>query len=174
MITLIITLGYISNKDVGGHGWIQDVPDVSHRVRMFLWRSKFALHFHYFCSSAQKIDAIKKYLNYWRLIFYSYIKSSAKRWAPGLVNFVLAVAHHFCLALHVAFTQPGACLLAESCRMIKPKKIITKWMPWIVSVLGKIAVHTSREEDPSLILDPSPNSNRLWLYDAKTTRKSKN
>ena len=32
---------------------------------------------------------------------------SAKRRAPGLVNFVPAVAYHFCLSLHAAFSQPG-------------------------------------------------------------------
>ena len=31
----------------------------------------------------------------------------------GLVNFVAAVAYHFCLALLAEFTQPGAHLLAE-------------------------------------------------------------
>ena len=39
----------------------------------------------------------------------------AKRWVPGLVNFVPAVAYHFCLNLPAAFTQPRAHLLAESC-----------------------------------------------------------
>ena len=33
--------------------------------------------------------------------------------APGLVNFVIALAFHFCMALPVAFTQPGAHLLAK-------------------------------------------------------------
>ena len=31
---------------------------------------------------------------------------------PGLVNFVAAVAYHFCLSLPAAFTQPGVNLLA--------------------------------------------------------------
>ena len=44
------------------------------------------------------------------------IQGSAKRWSPGLVSFVPALAYHFCLALPAAFTQPGACLLAEPCR----------------------------------------------------------
>ena len=35
------------------------------------------------------------------------IQGLAKRWSPGLVNFVPAVAYHFYLALPVAFTQPG-------------------------------------------------------------------
>ena len=42
-------------------------------------------------------------------------QSSAKRQALGLVNFDPPVAHHFCLALPAAFTQPGANLLAEPC-----------------------------------------------------------
>ena len=36
--------------------------------------------------------------------------------SPGLVNFVPAVAYHFCLNLPAAFKQPGARLLAEPCR----------------------------------------------------------
>ena len=42
----------------------------------------------------------------------NYIQGSVKRQSPGLVNFVPAVAHHFCLALPAAFTQPWAHLLA--------------------------------------------------------------
>ena len=41
------------------------------------------------------------------------VQRSAKRRAPGLVNFVPAVAYHFCLALPAAFMQPGARLLAK-------------------------------------------------------------
>ena len=43
------------------------------------------------------------------------IKSSAKRWSSGLMNFVPAVAYHFCLGLPAAFTQPGARLLQKPC-----------------------------------------------------------
>ena len=39
------------------------------------------------------------------------LQGSAKRRAPGLVNFV--TAYHFCLNLPAAFTQPGNHLLAE-------------------------------------------------------------
>ena len=46
---------------------------------------------------------------------YNHIQGEAKRRSPGLVNFVAAVAYHFCLALPAAFTQPGAHLLAEPC-----------------------------------------------------------
>ena len=42
------------------------------------------------------------------------IQGSAKRRSPGLVNFVAAVAYHFCLALPVAITQPSARLLADA------------------------------------------------------------
>ena len=31
---------------------------------------------------------------------------SAIRWSPGLVNFVTALAYHFCLAMPAAFMQP--------------------------------------------------------------------
>ena len=41
-----------------------------------------------------------------------------KRWVPGLVNFVPAVACHFCLALPAEFTQPGDHLVAEPCNAI--------------------------------------------------------
>ena len=45
----------------------------------------------------------------------SEIQSSAKRWFPGLVNFVSAIPYHFCLAYPAAFTQPGNHLLAYPC-----------------------------------------------------------
>ena len=35
-----------------------------------------------------------------------------------MVNFYAAVAYHFCLALPAAFTQPGAHLFAEPCRLL--------------------------------------------------------
>ena len=37
---------------------------------------------------------------------------------PGLVNFITAVAYHFCLARPRAFTQPGTYLLAEPCTFL--------------------------------------------------------
>ena len=36
--------------------------------------------------------------------------------APGLVNFITAVAYHLCPSLPAAFTQPGASTLADLCR----------------------------------------------------------
>ena len=38
------------------------------------------------------------------------------RWIFGLVNFITALAYHFCLNLPAAFTQPGAPTLADLCR----------------------------------------------------------
>ena len=43
------------------------------------------------------------------------VQGSAKRRSPGLVNFVIALAYHFCLALPAVFPQPGDHLLAEPC-----------------------------------------------------------
>ena len=47
--------------------------------------------------------------------FVSAVQGSAKRQSPGLVNFVTALAYHFCLALPAAFTQPGDHLLDDPC-----------------------------------------------------------
>ena len=43
------------------------------------------------------------------------VQGTAKRRFPGLVNFIAAVAYHFCLALPAAFTQPWDHLLVEPC-----------------------------------------------------------
>ena len=43
------------------------------------------------------------------------LQDPAKVDATGLVNFVAAVAYHFCQALPAAFTQPGLSLLAQPC-----------------------------------------------------------
>ena len=40
---------------------------------------------------------------------------SAKIDASGLVNFVPAIAYHYCLDLPAAFTQPGTSTLADLC-----------------------------------------------------------
>ena len=45
------------------------------------------------------------------------IQRAAKVGATGLVNFVPAVAYHFCLALPAVFTQPGDNHLGEPCRV---------------------------------------------------------
>ena len=41
------------------------------------------------------------------------IQGSAKRFLPGFVNSVPAVAYHFCQSFPAAFTRPGRYLLAE-------------------------------------------------------------
>ena len=41
----------------------------------------------------------------------------AKIRSLGLVNFVTAVAYHYCLVLPAAFTQPGDHLLAQPCTL---------------------------------------------------------
>ena len=47
------------------------------------------------------------------------VQGSAKRWSPGLVNFIPpALAYHFCLYLLAVFTQPGDHLLAGPCKSI--------------------------------------------------------
>ena len=46
------------------------------------------------------------------------LQGSAKRWYQGLVNFVTALAYHFCLTLPEAFTQPADHLLAEPCSCV--------------------------------------------------------
>ena len=43
------------------------------------------------------------------------VQGSTNRRALGFVNFVLALAYHFCLNLLAAFSQPGARLLVEPC-----------------------------------------------------------
>ena len=43
------------------------------------------------------------------------IQGSTNRRALGLVNFVPALAYHFCLNFPAAFTEPGARLLVEPC-----------------------------------------------------------
>ena len=43
------------------------------------------------------------------------VQRSAEVGATGLVNFITAVAYHFCPSLPAAFTQPGASTLADLC-----------------------------------------------------------
>ena len=43
------------------------------------------------------------------------VQGSTIRRTPGLVNFVPALAYHFCLNLPATFTQPRARLLVEPC-----------------------------------------------------------
>ena len=53
------------------------------------------------------------------------ILRSAKFGAPGLVNFVSAVAYHLCPSLAAAFTQPGASTLAYLCTVRNVKELRT-------------------------------------------------
>ena len=46
------------------------------------------------------------------------IQRSAKVGAPGLVNFITALAYHFCPSLPAAFTQQVASTLADLCKPI--------------------------------------------------------
>ena len=46
------------------------------------------------------------------------LEGSAKRWSPGLVNFVTALAYQFCLAWPAALMHPGDHLSAELCRYV--------------------------------------------------------
>ena len=48
-----------------------------------------------------------------------YVQGSTNRRALGFVNFVLALAYHFCLNLPAAFSQPGARLLVEPCTLLQ-------------------------------------------------------
>ena len=43
------------------------------------------------------------------------VQRSAQVGTQGLVNFITAVAYHFCSSLPAAFTQPGASTLADLC-----------------------------------------------------------
>ena len=43
------------------------------------------------------------------------VQGTTKRLGSGLVNFVTALAYHFCLNFPAAFTQPGDHLSAEPC-----------------------------------------------------------
>ena len=52
-----------------------------------------------------------------------------KRWAPGFVNSVLALAYHICLALPAAFTQPRARLLAKSTVLAQHNKTYSSTGP---------------------------------------------
>ena len=45
-----------------------------------------------------------------------YVQGITKRLWPGLVNFVAALAYHFCLNLLVAFTKPDQSTLVVPCR----------------------------------------------------------
>ena len=65
------------------------------------------LHYH------KRIEKIKKDLIWCKPGALSHtVQDSAKRWSPGLVSFVTALAYLFSLALPATFMQPGDLLLA--------------------------------------------------------------
>ena len=47
------------------------------------------------------------------------VQGTTKRLRPGLVNFVPALAYHFCLNLLNAFTKPGRSLLVVPCMNVR-------------------------------------------------------
>ena len=51
----------------------------------------------------------------WTCRSHNDVQRSDKVDAPGLVNFITAVAYHFCPNLPAAFTQPRASTLADLC-----------------------------------------------------------
>ena len=67
---------------------------------------------------------------------------SAKRLWPGLVNFVAALAYHFCLALPALFTQPGNHHLAEPCNkrgyQVPGNMILTFWFQTGMRTRGRV------------------------------------
>ena len=67
------------------------------------------------CSLASRAIALLFTLDSSETPVFSHVQGSAKRLRPGLVNFINAVAYHFCLSLPAAFTQPGRSLLADPC-----------------------------------------------------------
>ena len=56
------------------------------------------------------------------------VLGSSNRQAPGLVNFVPALAYHYCLNLPAAFTLPGAHLLVEPCTLLTAQSVnVARW-----------------------------------------------
>ena len=83
------------------------------------------------------------------------VQDLAKRWSPSLVSF--AVAHHFCLALPAAFTQPGDHLLAEPCTNMSSLKFLL-----LVLVVGAAIDVLQRDlPDPLHLVAPPPRLHPL-------------
>ena len=76
-----------------------------------------------FCSQKSPTEAGR---NGFATLLLGCLQGSTNRRAPGLVNFVPALAYHFCFNLPAAFTQPGARLLVEPCTL------------WGISIPSKI------------------------------------
>ena len=92
-------------------------------VLRFLNAFKISIHFRWGCPFHAQL--------HWEAVSCQ-VQGSANRRAQGLVNFVLALAYHFCLNLPAAVTQPGACLLVEPC--ITTEEIFFKSFAYLIFV----------------------------------------
>ena len=72
------------------------------------------------------------------------VQGPAKRWVPGLVNFVPYVAYHFCLSWSTAFTKPGIHILAKPCKLVPnaDKRMQTSYVQG-----SKPAIHRGQKEE---------------------------
>ena len=61
------------------------------------------------------------------MTFWQVVRWSAKVGAPGLVNFVTAVAFQFCPSLPESLTQPCASILADLCTVSKSDECQHEW-----------------------------------------------
>ena len=81
------------------------------------------------------------------------LQGSANPRAPGLVNFVPAVAYHFCLNLPEKFSQPGVHGLADPCMyltnpslhfplciLVMPRTVVLLYMHYVCVDQTKINV----------------------------------
>ena len=57
------------------------------------------------------------------------VLNPVQRWAPGLVNFITAVAYHLCPSLPAAITQPGALTLADLCTTTLQSCLVNSRLP---------------------------------------------
>ena len=62
------------------------------------------------------------------------IQRLAEVGAPGMVNFVTAVAYHLCSSLPAAFTQPGGLTLANLCTQIYIKATHTPTQEYCIRI----------------------------------------
>ena len=81
-----------------------------------------------------------------------YTQGSPKECFPGLVNFVTAVAYHFCLNLPRAFSQPGKHSFGDPCThfsLVFPKRHHDA--SWMIHPSLKMRLHPqSVEQNPIL------------------------
>ena len=89
-------------------------------------------------------------------VLFQKAQSSAKRRFPGLVNFVTALACHFCLALHTLFTQPGDHFLSEPCTgSSKELDRETNTLVWICFATTFISCHITISSSSTFMLGNS-------------------